>query len=165
MKWMIIGLIPGAGIIAYLLLRPPMLAMDRDEQELEVALKQRELMRYGECVKCGYPVMDDYILCPNCQTQLRNMCPRCGKPMEPSWPVCPYCTTPIASGQPKVNEASVAKPKRRRTSSNSNNNRSRSSAQRSASTEGSTATNASRPTQRKAAPKAQTSSTNTASSN
>lgn len=30
------------------LLRPP-LQIDRDEQELEIALKQRELMKYGEC--------------------------------------------------------------------------------------------------------------------
>ena len=135
MKWMIIGLVPGAGIIAYLLLRPPMLAMDRDEQELEVALKQRELMRYGECVKCGYPVKDDYILCPNCQTQLRNMCPGCGKPMEPSWPVCPYCTTPIAGAAPAVAEAAtVAKPKRRRsTSGSSNNARNRSTSRKSTS--------------------------------
>ena len=135
MKWMIIGLVPGAGIIAYLLLRPPMLAMDRDEQELEVALKQRELMRYGECVKCGYPVKDDYILCPNCQTQLRNMCPGCGKPMEPSWPVCPYCTTPIAGAAPAVAEATtVAKPKRRRsTSGSSNNARNRSTSRKSTS--------------------------------
>ena len=157
MKWMIIGLIPGAGIIAYLLLRPPMLAMDRDEQELEVALKQRELMRYGECVKCGYPVKDDYILCPNCQTQLRNMCPGCGKPMEPSWPVCPYCTTPI-SGTPAVAEtATVAKPKRRRSSSSSSGSaRSRSTSHKSTSTkatstDASSASNSSKPSQRKSA--------------
>ncbi len=95
-KWMIVGLVPGAGIIAYLLLRPPMLAMDRDEQELEVALKQRQLMKYGECAHCGYPVKDTYVICPNCQTQLRIMCAHCGKPLEPAWPVCPYCATPIA---------------------------------------------------------------------
>ncbi len=113
MKWMIIGLVPGAGIIAYLLLRPPMLAMDRDEQELEVALKQRELMKYGECAQCGYPVKEDYVLCPNCQTQLRNLCSNCNKPLEPSWPVCPYCTAPVA-GANAVNANAVLKPAKRR---------------------------------------------------
>ena len=112
MKWMIIGLIPGAGLIAYLLLRPPMLAMDRDEQELEVALKQRELMKYGECAQCGYPVKEDYILCPNCQTQLRNMCSNCSKPLEPSWPVCPYCTAPV-SGAEAVTANTILKPSKR----------------------------------------------------
>ena len=115
MKWMIIGLVPGAGVIAYLLLRPPMLAMDRDEQELEVALKQRELMKYGECAQCGYPVKDDYVLCPNCQTQLRNLCKNCGKPLEPSWPVCPYCTTPVV-GTDAVKANTVLKPAKRRSS-------------------------------------------------
>ena len=159
MKWMIIGLIPGAGIIAYLLLRPPMLAMDRDEQELEVALKQRELMRYGECVQCGYPVKDDYILCPNCQTQLRNMCPGCGKPMEPSWPVCPYCTTPIA-GQPAVTEQAVAKPKRRRSGTNPSASRNRNAARPATSHDTaskSSSAEGSRPTQRKSAQRTQSS--------
>ena len=169
MKWMIIGLIPGAGIIAYLLLRPPMLAMDRDEQELEVALKQRELMRYGECVKCGYPVKDDYILCPNCQTQLRNMCSGCGRPMEPSWPVCPYCTTPVAGVQSAVPEkATVTKPKRRRTNSSASasNSRGRTSTHKSStSSDGSAASKQSRPTQRKSTSKSQNINTNSTSTN
>lgn len=119
LKWMVIGLVPGAGIIAYLLLRPPMLAMDRDEQELEVALKQRELMRYGECVKCGYPVKDDYVLCPNCQTKLRNLCSVCAKPLEPSWSVCPYCTTPVSGSKSATSDSVVSKPRRRRATSSS----------------------------------------------
>lgn len=98
-KWMLIALIPGAGIVAYLLLRPPMLAMDRDEQEMEVALKQRELLKYGECATCGYPVKDTYVICPNCQTKLRNLCSHCEKPLEPGWAVCPYCATPNTNPQ------------------------------------------------------------------
>lgn len=104
--WLIIALVPGAGIIAYLLLRPPMLAMDRDEQEMEVALKQRQLMKYGECANCGYPVREDYIVCPNCQTRLRNVCRRCGKPIEPNWSVCPFCATPADSGSQSSSQAS-----------------------------------------------------------
>lgn len=40
----IVALVPILGVIAYCLLRPPLLQIDRDEQELEVALKQRQLM-------------------------------------------------------------------------------------------------------------------------
>ena len=169
MKWMIIGLVPGAGIIAYLLLRPPMLAMDRDEQELEVALKQRELMRYGECVKCGYPVKDDYVLCPNCQTQLRNLCQGCGKPLEPSWPVCPYCTTPVGGqSKPASVGTNVSKPKRRRSTSNAGqtSTRNRSTSTRSsASTEVSTTPKSSKPTQRKSASTTASSNASSTSAN
>ena len=70
--WGIVALVPLVGVIAYCLLRPPLLLIDRDEQELEVALKQRQLMHYGECANCGYPVEADYVLCPNCHQRLEE---------------------------------------------------------------------------------------------
>ena len=85
------ALIPLLGIIAYCLLRPPLLQIDRDEQELEIALKQRELMKYGECANCGYPVEADFVLCPNCHQRLKNLCGTCNHALDPSWTVCPYC--------------------------------------------------------------------------
>ena len=88
--WAIVALVPLLGIIAYCLLRPPLLQIDRDEQELEIALKQRELMKYGECANCGYPVEADFVLCPNCHQRLKNLCA--------TWTVCPYCATPVAGG-------------------------------------------------------------------
>ena len=93
--WCLIALIPFLGVVAYCLLRPSLLQIDRDEQELEIALKQRQLMKYGECANCGYPVEDDYILCPNCHSRLKNMCPTCHRALDPSWTVCPYCATPM----------------------------------------------------------------------
>ena len=93
--WAIVAFVPLLGVIAYCLLRPPLLQIDRDEQELEVALKQRELMKYGECASCGYPVEADYVMCPNCHQRLKNLCPTCHHALDPSWSVCPYCTTPI----------------------------------------------------------------------
>ena len=99
--WAIVALVPFLGVIAYCLLRPPMLQIDRDEQELEVALKQRQLMKYGECAACGYPVEADYVLCPNCHTQLKNLCGQCGHALEPAWTVCPYCAAPVGSGEPR----------------------------------------------------------------
>lgn len=106
--WGIVALVPLIGVIAYCLLRPPLLQIDRDEQELEVALKQRELMKYGECANCGYPVESDYVLCPNCHTRLKNLCPSCHHALEPAWTVCPYCATPV--GQ---NRNSGSAPRRR----------------------------------------------------
>ncbi|MCD8316686.1 MAG: zinc ribbon domain-containing protein [Eggerthellaceae bacterium] len=93
--WGIVALVPILGLIAYCMLRPPLLQIDRDEQELEVTLKQRQLMQYGECATCGYPVEADYVICPNCLTQLKNVCPNCNRALDPSWRVCPYCATPL----------------------------------------------------------------------
>jgi len=95
--WAIVALVPLVGVIAYCLLRPPLLQIDRDEQELEIALKQRELMKYGECANCGYPVEIDFVLCPGCHTQLKNLCNGCRKALDPTWTVCPYCTTPVGA--------------------------------------------------------------------
>ena len=94
--WAIVALVPVLGVIAYCILRPPMLKIDRDEQNLEVALKKRQLMQYGECANCSYPVEADYVLCPSCHTQLKNLCVRCKRALEPAWTVCPYCATPVS---------------------------------------------------------------------
>ena len=37
--WAVVALVPVLGLVAYCLLRPPLLQLDRDEQELEIALK------------------------------------------------------------------------------------------------------------------------------
>ena len=34
-------------------------------------------MRYGDCANCGYPVEEDYVMCPNCHQRLKNLCPTC----------------------------------------------------------------------------------------
>lgn len=99
--WAIVALVPLLGVIAYCLLRPPLLQIDRDEQELEVALKQRQLMQYGECANCGYPVEADYVLCPNCHQRLKNQCAKCGHALDPSWTVCPYCATSVGGAAPR----------------------------------------------------------------
>lgn len=106
--WAIVALVPLVGVIAYILLRPPMLQIDKDEQELEVALKQRQLMQYGECAACGYPVDSDYVICPNCHTQLKNLCSHCEHALEPAWTICPYCATPVlpASGKSSSSRSS-----------------------------------------------------------
>ncbi|MDR1087805.1 MAG: zinc ribbon domain-containing protein [Coriobacteriales bacterium] len=94
--WGAISLIPFVGAFLYAMMRPPMLLSDKDEQNLDFALKQRQLMRYGECGKCGYPVEREYLMCPRCGTQLKNECKRCGHALNPEWQVCPYCCTPVA---------------------------------------------------------------------
>lgn len=94
--WGVISLIPIAGLVAYLILRPNSYAIDRDEQELEIALREHELQHYGTCPTCGAPIDRDYIVCPMCDTQVRNVCPNCHRPLDADWKVCPYCRTHMA---------------------------------------------------------------------
>ena len=117
--WAVVALVPIVGVIANCLLRPHMLSIDKDEQELEVALKQRQLMKYGECATCGYPVEMDYVLCPNCHTQLKNLCSHCEKALEPAWTVCPYCATPVGGGSKSRSGSSSSRTRRRSHSSSS----------------------------------------------
>ena len=93
--WGIIAAIPVVGLIAYLVLRPATLVADREEQELDMALRERQLAQYGNCPNCGTPIEKDFIVCPVCNTQVRNVCPTCHKPLEAHWKVCPYCRTHI----------------------------------------------------------------------
>ena len=46
--WAVVAIVPVLGPIVYSIMRPPLMQMDRNEQELEIALKQRQLMKYGE---------------------------------------------------------------------------------------------------------------------
>lgn len=93
--WGVIALIPFVGLIAYLVLRPHSYASDREEQELDMALRERQLAQYGTCPQCGAPIEKDFVVCPVCDTQVRNVCPSCHRPLDAHWKVCPYCRTRI----------------------------------------------------------------------
>ena len=97
--WAIIAIIPVAGLVAYCLLRPSLTTLDQDGQDMELDLLQRQLDAYGECPKCGYPTERDFVICPHCHQQIRNVCTRCGRSLEPDWTACPYCTTPVGAGR------------------------------------------------------------------
>ncbi|WP_230308482.1 double zinc ribbon domain-containing protein, partial [Collinsella aerofaciens] len=45
--------------------------------------------------KCGAPIEKDFVVCPVCDTQVRNVCPSCHRPLDAHWKVCPYCRTRI----------------------------------------------------------------------
>ena len=93
--WGIVSIVPLAGLVAYLVLRPSSYAIDRDEQELEIALREHELQHYGSCPTCGAHIDRDFIVCPICDTQVRNVCPNCHRPLNADWQVCPYCRTHV----------------------------------------------------------------------
>lgn len=108
---MVISLIPFAGVLAYVLMRPPLLLIDKEEQELDIALKRRQLNKYGTCPNCGELIEADYLVCPKCQIKLRDACPNCSKPLDPKWKACPYCSTPTDRSNASIPQKEIKSPK------------------------------------------------------
>lgn len=52
-----------------------------------------------ECPRCGSPVTEQYVVCPQCGAKLRPACPVCSSPVEPDWKVCPRCAAPLDGPQ------------------------------------------------------------------
>ena len=98
-------ILPFAGSIIYMIVRPPEYLEDARERELEIQAAEARLFTAGlaYCPKCDGEVRDDYLRCPKCATKLREACTACAKPLDPDWRVCPYCETEVArtTGTPR----------------------------------------------------------------
>ncbi len=58
--------------------------------------------RRERCPACRAVVASDYVLCPECHTNLRASCSECGRALQARWTRCPYCgveVTAAASGE------------------------------------------------------------------
>jgi RNA polymerase subunit RPABC4/transcription elongation factor Spt4 len=97
----ILGFVPIAGPLVYMLFRPPEYLADVRERELEMQAIERRLMT-RDCPVCRAVIEADYLVCPVCATKLRHACANCHKPLEPIWQVCPYCETPVAPAEQPV---------------------------------------------------------------
>jgi hypothetical protein len=102
--WCSVGasLFPFIGTVVYTILRPPEFLEDREERELELRaaeLRVRQLIEQS-CPHCEYPIVANYLRCPNCERRLRNPCRKCHKPLDPRWGICPYCETEVRKERP-----------------------------------------------------------------
>ena len=92
----VVGLVPYAGAVVYLLFRP---AETRDEirsRNAEIAALEAQVARRAPtCPECSASVEADFLVCPVCTTRLRESCVRCDAPLERLWQMCPYCATPV----------------------------------------------------------------------
>lgn len=81
------------GLVVYLILRPHETLMQAYERSLEEEALLQEIEERPICPNCRHRVEDDYRVCPQCLTKLRDVCSHCDRLVELDWAVCPYCAT------------------------------------------------------------------------
>ncbi|HMP38917.1 MAG TPA: zinc ribbon domain-containing protein [Roseiflexaceae bacterium] len=84
-------LLPFAGVVLHLILRPRETLAEKYERTLEEEYMRRDLEEKFVCPGCQRGVEPDFILCPHCHTALRRRCGGCNRAIDLSWSVCPYC--------------------------------------------------------------------------
>ncbi|MGH2541557.1 MAG: zinc ribbon domain-containing protein [Ardenticatenaceae bacterium] len=90
---LLVLLLPFAGVLLYLLLRPRETLVDQYERSLEEEALLQEIEERNICPACHEPVSEEFMLCPNCATRLHNRCTTCDRLLRLDWNICPYCGT------------------------------------------------------------------------
>lgn len=99
--WGIVAVVfPYVGTLVYLIVRPPEYALDARERELELAVLERELRnQILLCPNCRAMVEKDFLVCPECNWELKAPCENCSRPLDLNWDTCPYCGTDQRTGK------------------------------------------------------------------
>jgi len=84
-------LLPFAGIVLHMILRPRQTLGEKYERTLEEQYMRRDLEEPYMCPHCQRGIEPDFILCPHCHTSLRRRCETCSHVIDLTWSVCPYC--------------------------------------------------------------------------
>jgi hypothetical protein len=94
----LLGLVPIAGPLVYLLFRPPETLEEAHARHVEIRAIEERLGRVEpRCPVCRTVVQQSYLVCPVCTTALKEPCVACKAPLEPLWQACPYCATPVGA--------------------------------------------------------------------
>jgi RNA polymerase subunit RPABC4/transcription elongation factor Spt4 len=83
------------GLLLYLLLRPRETLAQSYDRQLEEEALLRDITTRRACPSCQAVTEPDWLICPQCRTELRRACEQCGRPLELNWKVCPYCGAPV----------------------------------------------------------------------
>jgi RNA polymerase subunit RPABC4/transcription elongation factor Spt4 len=79
------------GLVLYTILRPPETLAETYARSLEEESLLQDIEDRQSCPSCKRRVQPDYLLCPSCRTQLKQVCLNCSRLLHLSWRVCPYC--------------------------------------------------------------------------
>ena len=110
------ALVPFIGTLVYMIVRPPEYLEDVHERDLEVQAAEARIaqLSYLACPYCHQEVEKDFLLCPSCQTRLRDPCVHCQRPLDLTWSICPYCeavvSDAVATGRRRDSLAREAPP-------------------------------------------------------
>lgn len=88
---LLVALLPGMGIVIYLILRPPETLAQAYERALEEEALLQEIEERPACPGCSRTTEPNWLLCPHCHTRLRKACPDCDALMDLQWNLCPFC--------------------------------------------------------------------------
>ena len=94
------------GLILYFILRPRETLAEMYERSLEEEALLQGIEDVDVCPACKQLIEPDYVICPNCYTQLKRKCPECGHLMDLAWNVCAYCGSqatqqPLPTSRPR----------------------------------------------------------------
>jgi RNA polymerase subunit RPABC4/transcription elongation factor Spt4 len=84
-------LLPFAGLILHVILRPRQTLSEKYERALEEQYLRRDLEEPYVCPHCQRGIEHDFIVCPHCHTSLRRRCVACDRVVDLTWSICPYC--------------------------------------------------------------------------
>ncbi len=84
-------LLPFAGVILHLIVRPPQTLSEKYERALEADYLRRDLDEQDVCPTCARAIEAEFVVCPHCRTALRRRCHSCDRVIDLTWAICPYC--------------------------------------------------------------------------
>lgn len=84
-------LLPFAGVLLHLILRPRRTLAERYERRLEEEYLRRDMDDPFVCPHCQRTIETDFVICPHCHTSLRRRCGSCNRTVDLTWSICPYC--------------------------------------------------------------------------
>jgi RNA polymerase subunit RPABC4/transcription elongation factor Spt4 len=84
-------LLPFAGIVLHMILRPRHTLTDKYERSLEEEYLRRDLEEKYVCPHCQRGIEPEFVMCPHCHTALRRRCGACDRVVDLTWSICPYC--------------------------------------------------------------------------
>ena len=87
----LVVLIPFAGVLLYLVLRPRETLSEAYERSLEEEYLLQDIEDTEVCPACKRRVNPEFLFCPHCRSKLRDECENCGRPVSVRWAACPYC--------------------------------------------------------------------------
>ncbi|MBA2247015.1 MAG: zinc ribbon domain-containing protein [Chloroflexia bacterium] len=93
------------GLLLYRLLRPSETLDEAYQRSLEEEYLIQDLEELPLCPSCNHFVEDDFQICPNCNTQLREACTSCERLIDLRWEICPYCGTHHHGGASHTEQA------------------------------------------------------------